>query len=119
MPTYTKTTWVNGSVPAVSATNLNKIENGIDTATAITGQTSTTNTGWTATTDAGFAVKKDVAITGVLSTMYADILFTTASFTIAQDANIGYATTYNGGVTLYADNAPSGTVTFDYVISKG
>ena len=51
--------------------------------------------------------------------MYADILFTTASFTIAQDANIGYATTYNGGVTLYADAAPSGTVTFDYVISKG
>ena len=57
MPTYTKTTWVNGSVPAVSATNLNKIETGIDTATAITGQTSTTNPGWTATTDAGFAVK--------------------------------------------------------------
>lgn len=27
--TYTKTTWVNGSAPAINATNLNNIENGI------------------------------------------------------------------------------------------
>lgn len=26
---YTKTTWVNGTTPAVNATNLNKIEQGI------------------------------------------------------------------------------------------
>lgn len=27
--TYTKTVWVNSSAPAINATNLNKIENGI------------------------------------------------------------------------------------------
>lgn len=26
---YTKTTWVNGSAPAINATNLNKVETGI------------------------------------------------------------------------------------------
>jgi hypothetical protein len=29
MPAYTKTTWVNGTTPAINATNLNKIEQGI------------------------------------------------------------------------------------------
>lgn len=29
MPQYVKTTWVNGSAPALGATNLNKIETGI------------------------------------------------------------------------------------------
>lgn len=38
---YSKTTWVNGEVPAINATNLNKIETGIETAqtTAETAQT--------------------------------------------------------------------------------
>ena len=30
---YTKTTWVNGTAPAINATNLNNIETGIDSAT--------------------------------------------------------------------------------------
>jgi hypothetical protein len=29
MPQYVKTTWVNGSAPALGATNMNKIESGI------------------------------------------------------------------------------------------
>lgn len=33
MNNYTKTNWVNGSAPALSADNLNKIENGIENAT--------------------------------------------------------------------------------------
>jgi hypothetical protein len=37
---YTVTTWVNGTAPAVNATNLNKIETGIsDNDTAITEKT--------------------------------------------------------------------------------
>lgn len=31
---YTKTTWVNGGAPAINATNLNKIETGIQEAHA-------------------------------------------------------------------------------------
>lgn len=119
MPTYTKTTWVNGTAPGINATRLNNIETGIETATNITGQTSTTNTGWTATTEAGFSLRKDIAIAGVTSTMFCDIMFIGASYTIALNAHIGYATTYNGGITLYSDYTPSGTVTFDYVITKG
>jgi hypothetical protein len=44
MPQYVKTTWVNGSSPAINATNLNKIENGIfatitqDGSTSMSGQ---------------------------------------------------------------------------------
>jgi hypothetical protein len=44
MPQYSKTTWVNGSAPAISATNLNKIEDGIfasitqDGSTSMSGQ---------------------------------------------------------------------------------
>lgn len=119
MPTYTKTTWVNGSAPAVSASNLNKIENGIETATAFTGQTSTTNTGWTATTTAGFAQFKDVPITGVTAAMFPSIAFTTATYTIALDANMTLCSTYAGGIRLFADSVPTGTVTFDYVVTRG
>lgn len=32
MPTYTKTTWVNNQAPSINATNLNKIEEGIEDA---------------------------------------------------------------------------------------
>ncbi len=44
MPQYSKTTWVNGSSPAINATNLNKIEDGIfatitqDGSTSMSGQ---------------------------------------------------------------------------------
>ena len=44
MPQYVKTTWVNGSSPAINATNLNKIEDGIfasitrDGSTSMSGQ---------------------------------------------------------------------------------
>jgi hypothetical protein len=109
---------VNGSAPAVSANNLNKIESGIDLATTITGQTSVTTASWTATTDAGFAAKKNVTIAGVTSTMRAEVLFIPQSFAAAQNANVGYATTYDGGITLYADNAPSETLFFDYIVVK-
>jgi hypothetical protein len=118
LPTYNKTAWINGSAPAVSANNLNKIEAGIDLATTITGQTSATTASWTATTDAGFAVKKNISIAGVTSTMRVDVLFIPQSFAGAQDANVGYATTYDGGITLYADNTPSETLFFDYTVVK-
>lgn len=119
MPTYTKTTWVNGSSPAVSASNLNKIEGGIETATPITGQVATSTASWTTTTTAGFARFKDVAIAGVTTTMYPTVAFTTASYVTAVDANIALCETYAGGIRLYADAVPSGTVTFDYVVIRG
>lgn len=40
MPKYTKTTWVNGTSPAINATNLNKIETGIEAAIVQDGSTS-------------------------------------------------------------------------------
>lgn len=45
MDNYTKTTWVNGSAPALNAENLNKIENGIEASTeAVTALESRTAT---------------------------------------------------------------------------
>lgn len=148
LPTYNKTVWQDRAVqfpnrydkidetstqltliasPGVvtqagtpaGAGNFNKIENGIETATPLTGTASTTNTGWVATTEAGFFFKKDIAITGVLSTMYPQIFFSVATYSIANLANVSLAVTYNGGVTLYATTTPSGTISFSYIMTKG
>ncbi len=42
MPAYSPTTWVNGTAPALSATNLNKIESGISAALPIDGSVAMT-----------------------------------------------------------------------------
>lgn len=42
MPAYSPTTWVNGTAPALSATNLNKIETGISAALPIDGSVAMT-----------------------------------------------------------------------------
>lgn len=118
VPTYTKTTWVNGSAPAVSASNLNKIEKGIENATQLTGRASTAATGWNATTLYGFRFRKDVAIAGVTSAMYANVLFTPSSLELANTANVAYAETYAGGITLYADTTPTDTIVFDFICTR-
>jgi hypothetical protein len=116
---YTKTTWVNSSAPPINATNLNKIEDGIEKATDIIGQESVTTTSWTATTVSVFLQKKDVSITGVTSNDFPIIAFNAESFEDAFDAGITYIESFNGGITLYADEIPASTLTFDYVITKG
>lgn len=85
----------------------------------IRGSASTDNTGWTTTTTAGFAQFKDVPITGVTAAMFPSIAFTTATYTIALDANMTLCSTYAGGIRLFADSVPTGTVTFDYVVTRG
>lgn len=42
MPAYSPTTWVNGGAPAISATNLNKIEAGISAALPLDGSVTMT-----------------------------------------------------------------------------
>jgi hypothetical protein len=61
MPKYTKTTWVNGSSPAINATNLNKIENGIEAAIVQDGSTSMSGQ---FITIAGSATTPSIAPTG-------------------------------------------------------
>jgi hypothetical protein len=115
---YTKTNWVNGTTK-LNASNMNKIEDGIDNATPIVGQETVSTASWTATTTGGFAHKKDVPITGVTSSDYPIIAFVAASYEAAADAGITYIETYDGGITLYALEVPSITLTFDYMITKG
>ena len=87
---------------------------------AIRGQTSTGTASWTTTTTAGFARTKDVPITGVTASMYPEVFFTSTSYTIAMDAEIGpYCEAYAGGIRLFAQSIPTGTVTFDYVVIRG
>lgn len=83
------------------------------------GQVSTDNTGWVASGNTELPQKKNVAIASVTTADKAIVDFTLATLAIATEAGITYQETYDGGVTLFAANAPSGTVTFDYAIIKG
>ena len=65
MPAYSKTNWVDGSVPAIDATNLNKIEQGIFDSLRQDG--STTMSGQLVTT-AGSAATPAIAPTGDANT---------------------------------------------------
>ena len=116
---YVKTTWVNGSAPPINATNLNKIEEGIEQATPLIGFLSVGTTTFTTSSLAGFPVKAEITISNVTTLDVPFINFTTSSYLIAEDAGIKLAETYAGGVILYAENTPSNTVSFDYVIVKG
>ena len=63
---YTKTVFVNGSTPAINATNLNKIEQGIfDAATTVDYTVTIPSTSWTG---ASAPFTKSVTVTGMLST---------------------------------------------------
>lgn len=80
---------------------------------------SVTNASWIASGNAEYPFKKNAAITGVVAADYPTMIaFTAATIAIANAAGIGYVECYAGGVTLFAKSMPSGTVTFDYVITK-
>lgn len=57
---YTKTTWVNDSQPAISAENLNNIENGISALDTLAGSTDISAIG-------------DGTVTGAISTLNSDL----------------------------------------------
>ena len=100
---YTKTVWVNDSIPAINATNLNKIEVGIDTATdAIISLESTVADLPTtyepkdtaiAKTDVNnlFSVGQKSSISAVT---YA------ATIELDMDTSLNFSTTLTGNVTL-------------------
>lgn len=83
------------------------------------GQLSVTNSSWVASGNATFPYKKGVAISGVTTSDTPSLAFTAATIGIARDADMAYVETYGGGIILYAGKVPSGTVTFDYLITKG
>lgn len=118
MPIYTKTTWVNGAAPAVSATNLNKIEEGINLATPRTGRAIASTSSWSATASNGFSFTKNVPITGITEAMNVSVLFLGSSLQDAITANASFAETYNGGIRLYADSVPTSALTFDFVCNQ-
>ena len=118
MPIYTKTPWVNGAAPAVSATNLNKIEDGISLATPRTGRAIASTSSWSATTSNGFSFTKNIPITGITEAMNVSVLFLGSSLQDAITANASFAETYNGGIRLYADSVPASALTFDFVCNQ-
>jgi hypothetical protein len=120
---YTKTTWVDGSAPALGATNLNKLETQYETAQAdfapIVGTASVASSSWTASSTAGFEFRA-VATTSPSSATYVPIVnFTLASYQSALDAGIGFVESTASGIVLYAASQPTVTINFDYVYIKG
>lgn len=117
MPAYSKTTWVNGSSPAINATNLNKIEDGIFA--TITQDGSTSMSGQFVTI-AGSATTPSIAPTGDSNTGVFFPAADTIAFTeggnevMRLDANRHVlintrtaSTTFNTQSNITA-NAPSG-----------
>jgi hypothetical protein len=45
--------------------------------------------------------------------------FTLSSLPVAIGAGVSYVESYAGGITLFANGVPTGSVTYDYVIVKG
>jgi len=120
---YSKTTWVNGSAPALSATNLNKIETQYETAQAdfapIVGTASVTTTSWTTDSTAGFTFRA-VATTSPSSATYVPTVnFALASYVAAVDAGISFVQSTASGIILRAVSKPTVTINFDYVYIKG
>ncbi len=78
-----------------------------------------TSASWVASGNAEYPFRKDALIAGVVAADYPTLVaFNAATIAIANAANIGYVECYAGGIRLFAKTAPTGTVTFDYVITK-
>jgi hypothetical protein len=120
---YSKTSWVNGSEPALSATNLNKLETQYETAQTdfapIVGTASVASSSWTASSTAGFEFLA-VATTSPSSASFTPIVnFTLASYQSAIDAGISFVESTASGIVLYAGSQPTVSINFDYVYIKG
>jgi len=90
---YIKTTWVNGSAPPINASNLNKIEDGIDNATPILGQETVSTASWQSSHKPAFPFINNVPITGVTANDVPVANFTVDSLPDAQDAIVGFVET--------------------------
>jgi hypothetical protein len=120
---YSKTTWVNGSEPALSATNLNKLETQYETAETdfapIVGTASVATTSWTTVSISGFEFRA-VATTSPSSETYVPIVnFALASYEAAVEAGISFVESTASGIVLYATSEPTVTINFDYTYIKG
>jgi hypothetical protein len=83
------------------------------------GQLTVTNASWVVGTYGTYTHRREVAITGVVATDTPLVFFTLATKQIAQVSNISHVESYAGGIYLYSNGVPSGSVTFDYRILKG
>ena len=107
---------------SVGSSTLNSAEGYADGAVSskfVKGSLSTNNSSWVASGNAELPYKKNIAISGVTTSDVPSVAFNNATYAIARGADMAYVETYNGGITLYAGVVPSGTVTFDYLITKG
>jgi len=94
---YTKTNWVNDTSPAINATNLNNIENGISANDTAIGDISTLDTTATNLVDAVNEVKGDIPV---------------VSDTYSTSTTGAYSSNYINGEVLYESTAgTTGTVT--------
>ncbi len=66
-----------------------------------------------------YSYRKSVLITGVTGEDTVGFYPILASKLIAQDANVSHIESYNGGIHLYSESIPTGSIVFDYRIIRG
>lgn len=70
---YTKTTWVNGGAPAINASNLNKIEQGIEDAHNLITSGSNANGSWVKMPDGTMVCYRTVSVVTNINTAWGQV----------------------------------------------
>lgn len=85
----------------------------------ILGSASVDTTGWVTTTAGGFNYYRDITISGVTSSMQANVFFPPdASYTTAYTAQIGACDAISGGIRVYSMKIPTATITMQYIVYR-
>ncbi len=78
------------------------------------------NTNWVSGSyGEGMAYRKQVPIAGVTSAEFPIIAFDLSTKEVANDARTTHVKSYNGGIYLYSESIPTGSITFDYRVIRG
>lgn len=116
MAVYTAPTFVNGTTPAINASQLNSLakcaegnqtlvyQNLTVAASAFSANATYPNWGYRAS----------IPITGVTTSMVPTVIFSPDDAASGLFANV--AATYNGGVYIYASAVPAGTTTIPTIL---
>ena len=120
MDNYEKTNWINGSAPALSAENLNKIENGIDAVTNSVNELETIVENNKSETDVELAKKADKSDTYTKSEIDAELakkINEEAVYT-AEEADEHFQRILTAGDNIKIDDNKQGKITISADLSK-
>lgn len=116
MAVYTAPTFSNNTSPAINATNLNNLAKCAEGNQSLVYQNRTVATSAFSAdaTYANWPYRAAIAITGVTTSMVPTVVFAPDDAASGMFANV--ASTYNGGVYIYANAIPAGTITIPTIV---